>query len=138
MPKGIYQHKPKLFDKVKYQKQYHINNKKRENERSKQYRIDNPEYDKSYKHRFTSYKCGAKTKGLILEITFDEFVKIVNKPCHYCGGEGYGIDRLDNTVGYLKNNIVSCCSMCNFMKQKYTEEDFIKQCIKIANNKEVI
>ena len=127
-----------MFDKKQYMGQYHKNNKKKHNERSKQWHKNNPEYDKSYKHRFTSYKCSAKVKGLVLGITFDEFMKLANEPCHYCGGEGYGIDRLDNTIGYLKGNIVSCCSMCNYMKQKYTEEDFIKQCIKIANNKEVV
>ena len=82
---------------------------------------------------YTTYKKGAKKRGLILGITFNEFVKILNKPCYYCGEKGYGIDRLDSSMGYLKDNIVSCCSMCNYMKQSYTEEQFIEQCTKISD-----
>ena len=108
----------------------------------KRWREKNPEYMAGYlreyhkdkKNKFVSYTKNAKFKGLILGITFDEFVEITNQPCYYCGGEGYGIDRLDSSMGYLKDNIVSCCSMCNYMKQSYREDEFIKRCKKISNN----
>lgn len=155
-----YKDKEKVKKKMKkwYQK-----NRKTELLKSKQWKIDNPEwikqwklknpeYDKQWrknhpervkekcnnfrhtlKGRFSIYKGGSKHRGLIFGITFNEFLDIINQPCYYCGGEGYGIDRIDNTMGYLKDNIVSCCSMCNYMKQVYAENEFIEQCIKISN-----
>ena len=33
---------------------------------------------------------------------------------------------------YIKENCVSCCSMCNIMKNKFSKDDFINQCKKIA------
>lgn len=43
-----------------------------------------------------------------------------------------GIDRIDSTIGYLKNNCVSCCSKCNYMKMRLDKKEFIEQCIKIS------
>lgn len=138
-----------MFDEKEYQKEYQKDNPGKHRERqerwqkknpqyAKQWLKDNPEYKKQWAYtlrgRFTEYRRGAKKRGLIFEPTFDEFVKILSNPCHYCGGESYGIDRLDSSIGYSKDNIVSCCSMCNLMKRTYTEEDFIKQCKKIINN----
>ena len=37
-----------------------------------------------------------------------------------------GIDRIDNTKGYLSDNCVSCCSHCNTAKMQMTYEDFRK------------
>lgn len=108
-------------------KKYYKNNTKKVLERVKRYR-------RTLRGRFFTYKKSAKDRGLIFGFTLDEFVKIIKKPCHYCGGEGYGIDRLDSSIGYLKGNVVSCCSMCNRMKWAYTEEDFIHQCTKISDN----
>ena len=129
----------------KYRKQHHIDNKEHDlamnkiwykNNREKHLKR-NRKYSLTLKGRFVNYKTNAKRKGLIFEFTLDEFSKIINEPCYYCGGESYGIDRIDNSIGYLKDNIVPCCSMCNYMKRTYSEEDFINQCIKIINNQGV-
>jgi len=37
--------------------------------------------------------------------------------CVYCGlQDGIGIDRLDNTIGHVLNNIVPCCEQCNYTR----------------------
>jgi hypothetical protein len=127
-----------------YRKQHHIDNREYDLVMNKKWYKNNREkinirtkkYNHTLKGNFIRYKTGAKRRGLIFELTLDEFSKIINKPCYYCGSEGYGIDRLDSSIGYLKSNIVPCCSMCNYMKNNYSEEDFVNQCIKISNNKE--
>jgi hypothetical protein len=43
-----------------------------------------------------------------------------------------GIDRVDNEKGYIKNNLVPCCSTCNYMKRMMGIDEFIKHCNKIA------
>ena len=47
----------------------------------------NKKYYSTLKGRFSDYKHQAKTRGFIFDLTFDEFLKIVNSSCYYCGGE---------------------------------------------------
>lgn len=56
-------------------------------------------------------------------ITIEEFKSIIANPCYYCNNKlgppteiGTGLDRLDNTKGYIISNIVSCCNFCNTIK----------------------
>lgn len=91
-------------------------------------------YRQTTSGKFTSYKQNAKNNGLIFSISKEEFEKIINESCYYCNKTGYGIDRIDSKKGYIKENIVPCCSMCNFMKQEFNFNQFIEQCIDIANN----
>jgi hypothetical protein len=93
------------------------------------------------------YKRGAKKRNLSYELTDEEFDELIVGDCHYCGdetpatamGQGKtsgdfkytGIDRLDNTKGYVRYNCVSCCWRCNNMKGKSSEGEFISQIKKI-------
>jgi hypothetical protein len=48
-----------------------------------------------------------------------EFIQahIVGKPCYYCGSnQSTGVDRKDNTLGYLKSNVLPCCTSCNLLR----------------------
>jgi len=86
------------------------------------------------KGRYNTYKDGAKKRGLVFEITLKEFEDMINSKCCYCGDAGYGVDRIDNSIGYLRTNVVACCSICNRMKFVHSVEDFINHCNKIINN----
>ena len=58
----------------------------------------------------------------------EDFTIITEQPCAYCGQETIGgLDRVDNLLGYEKQNVVSCCKVCNYMKNKLSLEDFKKQ-----------
>ena len=65
-------------------------------------------------------------------LNFDEFSAIVDKECFYChhniDNETNGIDRVDNTKGYTKENTVPCCEMCNRMKMAYHPLFFLEKC----------
>jgi hypothetical protein len=37
-----------------------------------------------------------------------------------------GIDRIDSSIGYTKENSVTCCKYCNFAKHTMSEDDFYK------------
>lgn len=83
--------------------------------------------------RYKVYQSSAKCKGLEFRITFDEFCQIVSKLCAYCGSkERVGVDRIDNTIGYLKDNCSPCCTMCNMMKRNLPENIFLEHCEKIT------
>ena len=65
-------------------------------------------------------------------LNFEEFSEIVDKECYYCHHnipeETNGIDRVDNSKGYTKENTVPCCEMCNRMKSMYHPLFFIEKC----------
>jgi len=87
-----------------------------------------------------SYKGNAKNRGLIWNLSDDEFDILTQSSCHYCGtpptNRSYesgsngaylynGIDRKDNFQGYFSENVVPCCKTCNFLKKAMSYEEFI-------------
>src|ERR1700687_129656 len=73
------------------------------------------------KARFSSGKANARQRKLSWKLTFDEWKEIViGKRCHYCDGDlsptGASLDRKDNNIGYLLDNVVPCCPDCNTIK----------------------
>ena len=84
------------------------------------------------------HACDIRKKHLALS---KEFVyNLTQQNCHYCNTEPNlvflkgryngdfiynGIDRVDNTLGYVEGNVVSCCKMCNIAKASYTKTEFL-------------
>lgn len=104
---------------------------------------------------FKKYKNSAKKRNYEFELTIDQFQTITSRNCHYCGlrpeQSSYsngsktsdyiynGIDRVDNTKGYVLENIVPCCKHCNFAKRNMTTNQWKDWLIRIVNfNKEYI
>ena len=101
-----------------------------------------PEIFADYKNiLYTNYKKSAKQRNLELAITSEEFYKEVEKNCYICGKQSIvdkhinGLDRVDNTKGYVIENIKSCCRECNFMKNTTSYDEFIDQCKQIYEYK---
>ena len=58
--------------------------------------------------------------------------------CHYCGKPPNkshrkcdtflynGLDRVDNSIGYIASNVVPCCYICNKMKGELPVEVFLE------------
>lgn len=63
----------------------------------------------SYKHK------DHKNKTTICDIDIDWMINnIMTKPCIYCGDTSrVGCDRIDNSKGHTKDNVVPCCFDCN-------------------------
>lgn len=105
--------------------------------------IDKKEYDstiKKYNAKLKSFIKSAKERNHNWDLTNEEAINYFKQNCYYCKKESSinknmnGIDRVDNKKGYNLENCVSCCSMCNYMKGIFTQEDFINKCIEIAKN----
>ncbi len=92
-------------------------------------------YRRSDKGRFYDIKRAAQRRNLIFNLTLEEALKFKNKSCFYCGKKiiHIGIDRLNNKKGYVKRNMVSCCTICNRMKLAMSYKQFITQCKNILN-----
>ena len=83
------------------------------------------------------YKRNAKIRGLAWNLTSEKFTELITAGCEYCGrlpelrifsGKEIhynGIDRIDNNVGYESSNVVTCCSQCNWGKNKFSKHEFL-------------
>jgi hypothetical protein len=96
----------------------------------------------SERAQYTDYKKNAKIRNLDFIINYDEFCSIIKSNCYYCGilqNKGInGIDRIDSKQGYLNNNCVSCCKMCNYLKRVLDKDIFIKKIEHILSYQKII
>lgn len=76
--------------------------------------------------KFDSYKKNSKDKGREFKISEDDFKYLIQQKCHYCGyiDKINGLDRIDNSRGYLLDNVVPCCKICNQAKHVFTIHEF--------------
>jgi len=113
------------------------------------YRIVNlqltvPDHMKSTKHghqvshKYRDVAIGAQRRNLIFALTQEQCEQLLLGNCHYCGVPSTefrnrkdrstaginGIDRVDNTRGYVVDNVVSCCKTCNYAKGTLTLDEF--------------
>lgn len=127
----------------KLQADYYEKNRERRIQNARNWTVNNREkylktrraYMKTPEGRLTSVKGSAKTRGITFSLTDTEALRILKQPCFYCGdNDKNGIDRVDSKKSYEKNNCVSCCDICNYMKRTYSQGDFIAQCKKICKH----
>lgn len=97
-----------------------------------------PNIDRALAYHFGIYKNSAKKRGLDFTITKDEFLTAVLNVCYYCGEvqeikyKTYvylinGIDRINNSLGYVSGNVRTCCRICNVAKGTMTEQEFYEK-----------
>lgn len=104
-------------------------------------------YNRLYKMKIRE----ANSRGISFNIGYDLFNNLISQNCFYCGAEpnarfediyrgrkmsnAYfkhnGLDRVDSNRGYEVNNVVPCCTKCNYMKLAMTRDEFIEQVDKI-------
>ncbi|WNC72720.1 hypothetical protein RGQ13_01695 [Thalassotalea psychrophila] len=111
-------------------------------------KVFNPE--SAYRKLYGDYKSQAKRNNNEFELSYEEFISIIQKKCIYCGvqplqvAKGWhqgnqellynGIDRVDNNKGYTILNSAPSCFCCNQMKSDQKLECFIKQIGRIIEN----
>jgi hypothetical protein len=92
----------------------------------KKWRAKNPVAAKYY-----GQKNASRRTGRDFTLTLEEYTALTtNVPCAYCGLDSKtktlgskvmmrvgGIDRVDSRRGYVKDNVVPCCWICNEMKK---------------------
>ncbi len=121
---------------------YRINNAEEYRESKKNYYNKNKEtilknnknWRYTLKGKFSMYQAGARNRNIAWNLSFEQFEIFWQKPCTYCNSkiETIGIDRIESEKGYILDNCVPCCSMCNVIKGTLREEFFINHIQKIA------
>lgn len=87
---------------------------------------------KNINQSFHSYVKEAKRRNLEFHLTKDKFCDIIKEQCHYCNEISIeknfnGIDRIDSNSGYILENCVACCTLCNYLKHKMSVDIFMKR-----------
>lgn len=97
--------------------------------------------DRQNENSYKTYLKSAEKRQINFELSEYEINELIKQNCYYCGDmndKGFnGIDRINNDkiIGYKLNNVLPCCSICNFMKQKTNDSAaFIDYCINISKN----
>lgn len=102
--------------------------------------------DATIRAMFLQCRSGAKARDLEFRITEAEFLGLCTMRCSYCGcqpkeatyrtskkfsrkrvGTGvyaHGVDRVNNSIGYVLDNLVPCCFECNKMKGTMDSDRF--------------
>ena len=102
---------------------------------------------------FKEYKAGACKRGLEFDLTFEQFISLIEGNCVYCGEapriyeyqKQYmqrahepwchnGVDRVDTTKGYTIDNCVSCCTSCNYAKHMMSVDEYKAFITKVYNH----
>ena len=123
---------------------------KRNAERMKKYRDEHKEMFEEInskrnvndKYKVGYYKNRAEKNSITYDVEDEIMIKLFHEPCVYCGMEITdkklnGVDRLNNDLGYVESNIVSCCEMCNYMKRCMDSYIFIKKCDHILTHNKI-
>jgi hypothetical protein len=116
---------------LKQAKDSYDRNRKTIQRRSKEWLAEHPEY-----RLWKQAKDSSKQRGLEFSITVEDIV--IPKYCTYLGIEltkhfdsgrydsNISLDRIDNSKGYIKDNIQVISSKANFMKRNATIEELIQ------------
>jgi hypothetical protein len=90
-----------------------------------------PDRDAIIRRVSNVYRDSAKRRNMEFDLLHDSIEKLIFSNCFYCGTEpnnsqfyNYrderirygGIDRVNNSLGYIENNVVPCCKTCNSRK----------------------
>lgn len=92
-------------------------------------RID---YAQNWRRRQRDCINSARQRGIEYRLTEEQLRELYfSDACHYCKrtrkelGTLMGIDRKNNDLGYLPDNILPCCTDCNNLKKDMTYEGFV-------------
>ncbi len=85
---------------------------------------------RSPKGRFAQSRAVAAKRGLVWNLSLEDFMYYAALPCYYWPSHkkpetNSGLDRRDNTKGYEVGNVVPCCKDCNIGRgNRYTVEEW--------------
>lgn len=99
-----------------------------------------PPTEAAFRYLYREYQDSARARGHAFDLSRDEFRRLTRQDCLYCGvlpgavvsrpriNGSYiynGVDRVDNTKGYIVDNCVACCKTCNLMKRMSSVGEFL-------------
>ena len=109
-----------------------------------------PDGGSAFNSLIARYKKRAENKGMVWELTTEEFRRLTKENCYLCGAEPStiapsrykpagdyvynGIDRVDNSKGYTDSNSKACCWTCNSIKKNRSLAELLEWIEKVHDN----
>ena len=99
-----------------------------------------PYGEASFRSLYARYRATARIRNIVFDLHIETFRKLTKQRCVYCGKEPKmtadqngcygeylynGLDRVDNSGPYTRNNVVPCCGTCNLAKREMSVDDFL-------------
>jgi hypothetical protein len=142
--KGGYTHRCTICEKL-YKQDYYKNNIKHIAARNESYRKEKgPWYNKSIEHRLRYISqlgiIRAKKKNIEWNLSLSFLLTLWKKQQSMCAYSGVpltfednhphtvSLDRLDSSKGYIEENVQFVCTVVNYIKQRFDENDFFDYC----------
>jgi len=103
-----------------------------------------PDAEIAFGGYYTNTRWNAKRRKIFFDLTKEQVRSIIKRNCFYCGAPptirtnsyrnylGNGLDRLDNDIRYVTDNIVPCCESCNRSKLQRSLTEFIAWAHRVA------
>lgn len=104
--------------------------RKIEVERSRKWQKANPVWNS-----WLNTKRSARQRGYEWGLEREAFDALVLADCYYCGAAPSpvnGVDRIDNSQGYIAGNVTTACQHCNYAKRQMNRQDFINWVRRVA------
>lgn len=137
---------PKLIDEIKTAEEIKSENKNRQAQYYKAYKKKNPDYYKNANKKnrannfetvlLCQYRSYARKKRIAFNLTIDDIVipencPLIDKPITRIVGEGKVmmnpcVYMIDETIGYVKGNVLITSILANSMRSVASKEDLIK------------
>jgi 5-methylcytosine-specific restriction endonuclease McrA len=89
----------------------------------------------NFRHQVNRIKQQARNRNYVFELSDDDVHALLHDLCVYCGAAPdpfNTIDRMDNAVGYVLTNVVTCCKTCNMTKGCLDPLTYVERCKHIA------
>ncbi len=84
---------------------------------------------------YNTYKNDKIRRGREFDLSEPQYYALTSMSCTYCGiAECRGIDRVDNSKGYLIENCAPCCKFCNRLKCDRPLDTFLQHCLVVATH----
>lgn len=85
--------------------------------------------EKTLKERYNYKKINARKRNIKFDLSFENFVIVMSQPtCFYTGipyksAKEISLERVDNSKGYVEDNVVSCNGYINMLKGDLSLEE---------------
>lgn len=100
---------------------------------------------------YSVYKRSARKRSHAFKVSLEMFTAMISDDCYLCGSPPSGVyihnykrpeyvnnplvynglDRLDNSKGYVVSNLSTCCGNCNMAKKKLSISEFLEHIKKV-------
>ncbi len=95
-------------------------------------------YNESFRGRLKRYMYDLRRQADVdkvpMTLAEEDVVELSDGECYYCGDviEHFGVDILDPAAGYIRENAVGCCTICNKARKDHDWRDFVRVMCNIA------